>query len=162
VETHIPLLGETCALVGNVRVRNVATIGGNLCEADYASDPPAVLAALGARVHIEGPAGARVIEVTDLLRDFYETSLAPDELLSDVAVPIPPHGTRGAYLKFVTRSAEDRPCVGVAAFARQDDSGRLTGLRVAVGAVGGRPLRLEQIEAQAIGEQPTDGLFRSV
>src|SRR5262249_864525 len=116
----------------------------------------------GARVRIEGPAGARVIEVTDLLRDFYETSLAPDELVSDVAVPIPPHGTRGAYLKFVTRSAEDRPCVGVAAFARHGESGRRTGLRVAVGAVGGRPLRLEQIEAQAMGLQPTDGLFRSV
>src|SRR5919206_1629516 len=61
VRQHLPVLAGACALVGNVRVRNAATIGGNLCEADYASDPPGVLVALDARAVVHGPAGVRAV-----------------------------------------------------------------------------------------------------
>jgi carbon-monoxide dehydrogenase medium subunit len=155
VRTTIPLLAQTCNLVGNVRVRNAATIGGNLCEADYASDPPTVLVALDARVRVQGCAGARELAVAELIQDFYETSLAPDELVSEVQVPVPAPGTRGVYLKFVTRSAEDRPCVGVAALVRLDEDERVDELRVAVGAVAGRPLRLPAVEQEARGSRLT-------
>jgi len=153
VRATIPLLAQTCNLVGNVRVRNAATIGGNLCEADYASDPPTVLVALDARVRVHGRAGERELAVAELIQDFYETSLAPDELVSEVHVPVPASGMRGVYLKFVTRSAEDRPCVGVATLVRLDADGRVDELRVAVGAVAGQPLRLPAVEREVRGSR---------
>jgi aerobic carbon-monoxide dehydrogenase medium subunit len=162
VRQHLPVLAGACALVGNVRVRNAATIGGNLCEADYASDPPGVLVALDARVRVVGQGGARELAVADLIQDFYETSLAPDEVVAEVHVPLPVAGTRGAYLKYVTRSSEDRPCVGATGLLRLDEAGAIADLRVAVGAVAGQPLRLAAVEAQARGQQPTDDLFAAL
>jgi carbon-monoxide dehydrogenase medium subunit len=162
VRERVPLLAGACALVGNVRVRNAATVGGNLCEADYASDPPAVLVALDARVRVHGGGGEREVPVADLIADFYENTLGPDEIVTDVLVPIPPAGTHGVYLKYVTRSSEDRPCVGAAALVRQDADGRLADVRVAVGAVAGQPLRLPTVEAQARGQVPSETLFREL
>ena len=162
VQQQVPVLAGACGLVGNVRVRNAATLGGNVCEADYASDPPAVLVALDARLRIAGGRGTREAPVAEVIRDFYETTLAPDELATEVVVPIPEAGTRGVYLKFVTRSSEDRPCVGVAAVMRCGADGRIVDLRVAVGAVAGRPLRLPGIEATAVGQQPSEELFEHV
>jgi aerobic carbon-monoxide dehydrogenase medium subunit len=159
VRERLPVLAGACALVGNVRVRNAATIGGNVCEADYASDPPGVLVALDARVRVQGPGGARELPVAELIQDFYENSLAPDEVVTDVLVPLPPVGTRGAYLKYVTRSSEDRPCVGATALVQLDDGGRLADVRVAVGAVAGQPLRLPAVERAARGQAPSDALF---
>jgi aerobic carbon-monoxide dehydrogenase medium subunit len=160
VQQHAPVLAETCNLVGNVRVRNAATVGGNVCEADYASDPPGVLTALDARARVQGPSGTREVPISELITDFYETSLAPEELVSDVLVPIPPSDARGVYLKYITRSSEDRPCVGTTALLRLDDGGRIGELRVAVGAVAGKPLRLPEVEATAAGELPSEEIFR--
>ncbi|HZT06736.1 MAG TPA: xanthine dehydrogenase family protein subunit M [Chloroflexota bacterium] len=161
VRQGAPVLAQACGLVGNVRVRNAATIGGNVCEADYASDPPGVLCALGARVRIAGPRGEREIAVHELITDFYETSLAPDEIVSEVLVPLPPSNARCVYLKYVTRSSEDRPCVGATALLRLDGN-RVEELRVAVGAVGGSPLRLPAIDATAAGMPATVDLFRHI
>ena len=162
VRVHLPVLAGACDLVGNVRVRNAATVGGNLCEADYASDPPGVLAALDARVVVQGGRGTRELAVADLIQDFYETALAPDELVTAVRVPLPAEPPRGVYLKYVTRSTEDRPCVGVTALLGHDNTGKLQDLRVAVGAVAGRPLRLPTVEARARGEEPTEALFAEI
>jgi carbon-monoxide dehydrogenase medium subunit len=162
VREHLPALAGACALVGNVRVRNAATLGGNLCEADYASDPPGVLVAHDARVVIHGAAGARELPVAELIQDFYETALAPDELVAAVRVPLAPAARQGTYLKYVTRSAEDRPCVGVTALVARDGDERLNEVRVAVGAVAGRPLRLPAAEAMARGERPADDLFAAI
>ena len=104
-----PTLADTFAKVGNVRVRNAATVGGNLSEADYASDPPCVLVAMRARVTARGPKGAREIPLTDLFKGFYETALAPDEILTELIVPDPQPGSRSVYIKYVSRSSEDRP-----------------------------------------------------
>lgn len=162
VQDRLPVLAGACRLVGNVRVRNAATIGGNLCEADYASDPPGVLVALDARVRVQSRRGTRELPVAELLRDFYETSLAPDELVTEVVVPIPPPGTRGTYLKFITRSSEDRPCLGASALLKLDEDGTIADLRAAVGGIAGQPLRLPSAEAQARGQPPTADLFRAI
>lgn len=159
---RLPVLAGACRLVANVRVRNAATVGGNLCEADYASDPPGVLLALDARVRTRRGGETRELPVADLITDFYETSLAPDELVSDVLIPIPPAGTGGVYLKFITRSAEDRPCLGATALVRLDEDRRIAEARVAVGAVAGKPLRLPGVEATARGQQPSQELFREI
>jgi len=150
VRRRIPILAETFGLVANVRVRNVATVGGVVAEADYASDPPAALLALDAEIEARGPDGARRIAAAEFFRGFYETALRPDEIVTAVRVPVPPPGTQGAYEKFVTRSTEDRPCVGVATLVRFD-GGRCADLRVAVGAAAETPRRYPELEALGRG-----------
>jgi carbon-monoxide dehydrogenase medium subunit len=126
-----PALADAFSLVASPRVRNQATVGGVLADADYASDPPAMLAALGARAVLRSPRGERAVSVGDLIVGHYETCIEPDELLVEVRVP--PEPERATYRKFRSRSSEDRPCAAVAAVRGGD------GLRVVVGAVAGRP-----------------------
>jgi carbon-monoxide dehydrogenase medium subunit len=140
----IPVLAQTFAKVANVRVRNVATVGGVLAEADYASDPPAVFVGLAAEIEAYGPNGARTIPAAAFFHGFYETALEPSEILTSVRVPVPEAGTAAVYMKYVSRSSEDRPCVGV--FASAAPSG---GVRVVVGAAGETPQTFPEIEALA-------------
>ncbi len=138
-----PALRRAFSLVASPRVRNQATVGGVLADADYASDPPAMLAALGARAVLRSPRGERAVTVEELILGHYETCLEPDELLVGVRVPAEPR--RAVYRKFRSRSAEDRPCVAVAAAHGED------GLRVVVGAVAGTPQSFPDVCALAAG-----------
>ena len=146
-----PSLAYACHRVGNVRVRNVATFGGNVAEADYASDPPSVLVALDATCRVQGPAGQRTVAVRDLLTGFFTTTLEPGELVTDVLVPLPGAADRRSrYHKYISRSSEDRPCVGVAVTG--DFSGaEVTRLAVVVGAVAPVPQRFDHLVSPAIG-----------
>jgi carbon-monoxide dehydrogenase medium subunit len=162
VREHLPVLAETFAEVANVRVRNAATVGGNLAEADYASDPPAVLVGLRARVKAASQRGVREISLTEFFKDFYETALAEDEILTEVAVPELSPNWRSAYLKYVSRSSEDRPCVGAAAFVDLDEDGLCRELRVVVSAVAETPREVADAEALARGERLTDELIGEV
>jgi aerobic carbon-monoxide dehydrogenase medium subunit len=162
VRDRCPTLARACGQVGNVRVRNAATIGGNLSEADYASDPPAVLSAARARVKARGPKGEREIPLTEFFTGFYETALAPDEVLVEVIVPPPLPTTRSSYVRYVTRSSEDRPCVGVSAFVDVDDGGICRDLRVVVGAVSETPREVVAAEQLGIGQELTDRLIETV
>ena len=147
-----PVLADTYADVANVRVRYQATVGGNLCDADYASDPPAVLAAVDAAVIARSASGERSIPVRELIVGHYETILAPDELVAEVVVPPLPPGAGTAYLKYRSRSHEDRPCVGVAALVDLAPDGRCRRLEVVVGAAADRPQRLSGILTAAEGQ----------
>lgn len=161
VRETIPVLAETFELVANVRVRNAATVGGVLAEADYASDPPAVLLALDASVVARGPTGERTIPLKAFFKAFYETDLAANEILTTLRVPIPPEGTAASYQKFVTRSSEDRPCVGVVAAIRFAADGRtIDDLRIAVAAAAETPQRFPEVEATARGAELSDELVR--
>jgi carbon-monoxide dehydrogenase medium subunit len=165
VRRHYPSLAVACGRVGNVRIRNAATIGGNLAEADYASDPPATLVALDATVQIIGPAGDRRSSVADLLLGFYETTLEPTEIIT--AVELPPREAerdRDVYLKYISRSSEDRPCVGVAASGRFaiDDPSVVESLRVVIGAAVGVPQRFPEAEALATGQRLTPELSERI
>jgi carbon-monoxide dehydrogenase medium subunit len=139
-----PVVARAFGLVASPRVRNQATVGGVLADADYASDPPAVLAALGARVVLRSLRGERTVAIDELIRGYYETCIEADELLVDVVVPPAPE--RAVYRKFRSRSTEDRPCVAVAA-ARDG-----TRVRVVVGAVAEVPQHFADICALADGE----------
>ncbi|MPZ61390.1 MAG: 4-hydroxybenzoyl-CoA reductase [Propionibacteriales bacterium] len=161
IREHAPSVASACELVGNPRVRNVATIGGNLAEADYASDPPATLASVGARCAVTGTAGRRTVEVIDLITGFYETVLEPDELITHVEIPLPA-GPRGAvYLKYRTRSSEDRACVGVAARVDFRD-GAVGDLDVVVAAVASTLQRVPDPLAAARGRRLEPPVIREV
>jgi carbon-monoxide dehydrogenase medium subunit len=126
-----PGVQQVFAAVASPRVRNAATIGGVLGDADYASDPPAMLVALDAWVEALSMRGLRRIPVADLILGHYQTSLQEDELITRVLVPRGRHHV--TYRKLRTRSREDRPSVAVAASLHQ---GRVS---VVVGAVAERP-----------------------
>ncbi len=128
--TGWPVLARAFGLVASPRVRNVATVGGVLADSDYASDPPAMLAALDARVVLRSPGGQREVSVGELILGYYTTTIRRDELLVEVRVP--PEPARATYRKFRSRSSEDRPCAAVAAVRGER-------LRVVVGAVAETP-----------------------
>jgi carbon-monoxide dehydrogenase medium subunit len=157
-----PALAQTFGKVGNVRVRNAATVGGNLSEADYASDPPCVLVALRARVKAKSVRGEREIPVTQLFKGFYETALAPDEIMTELIVPDPAPGSRSAYLKYISRSSEDRPCVGMAVVVENEPDGSCKDLRLVAGAVSEIPQEIESAEAMARGQRLSDSLIEEI
>lgn len=162
VREHFPILAQTFGQVANVRVRNAATVGGNMTEADYASDPPCALVALRARVVAQGPKGRREIPLTGFFKDFYETALAPGEVLTEVIVPEESSTGRQAYLKYVTRSSEDRPCVGAFAWADVDAGGICQELRIVLGAVAATPQEFAEAERWARGERLTNDLIHKI
>jgi aerobic carbon-monoxide dehydrogenase medium subunit len=155
-------LAQTFGEVGNIRVRNAATVGGNLSEADYASDPPCLLVALRARVKASSVRGEREIPVTQLFKGFYETALASDEILTELIVPDPAPGSRSSYLKYISRSSEDRPCVGMAVLIEKEPDGRCKDLRLVAGAVAEIPQEIESAEAMARGKRLTDSLIEEI
>jgi carbon-monoxide dehydrogenase medium subunit len=162
VRQFCPALARAYSLVGNVRIRNQATVGGNLAEADYASDPPSMLLALGALVKVSGPGGAREIPIAEFFLGFYTTALEPAEIVTEVILPALPANQRSSYQKFSARSAEDRPCVVVAASAAFAPDGSCRDLRVVVGAAVETPQRLEQVESLARGTGLDDALIAAI
>ncbi len=160
VKTHYPALAEACHVVANIRIRNMATIGGNLAHGDYQSDPPTVLTALDARVELMSAGKVRQLALTDFQLGSYETALQPGELLAAVIIPPLPQGMSGHYVKFTTGSSEERPCAGVAALAKIDD-GVCQELRLAVGAVSAKPIRIAA-EKLAAGKALTAELIATI
>lgn len=131
VRSGWPGLSRAFGVVASPRVRNVATVGGVLADADYASDPPAMLVAARAVAEVASVRGVRRIPIEELIVGHYETTLDEDELITRVVVPRPTGPA--VYRKLRTRSQEDRPAVAVAV-AREADR-----VRVVVGAVSDRP-----------------------
>jgi carbon-monoxide dehydrogenase medium subunit len=161
VRVSLPSLAHASAVVGNVRIRNCATVGGLMAEADYASDPPAALVSLDARVTVTNGERAREIAVADFITDFFSTVLDPDEIVAGVSVPVRGGDVRSQYLKFSSRSAEDRPCVGVASSAIFEDE-RTADLRVVIGAVSGTPQWFPDITAPHLGAPLTDSAIAAI
>jgi carbon-monoxide dehydrogenase medium subunit len=145
IRQMFPVVAEAFSHIGNVRVRQTASVGGNLAHADYRLDPPPPLLALGAEVSAFGPNGARTIPLKSFFRGVYETVLEPGEILTEVKIPPIPANSKAAYLRYSTLSANDWPCVGVAAFL-QKENGRCKELRVALGGVAATPLLISGLE----------------
>lgn len=154
IREQFPSLAHACAVVGNVRVRNVATLAGNMAEADYASDPPSVLDSLSAECVTAGPGGERLLQAGQFITTFYENTLHHDEVLREIRLPKPQADRRTTYVKYISRSSEDRPCVGVAAATRLR-GGKVRALRVVVGAVAGTPQRCPEAALLLRGRSPT-------
>lgn len=151
-----PTLTGATALVANHRIRARATMGGVVAESDYASDPPSVLSTMGCRVRVVGSAGERWIGIDEFLVDYYETALEHGELVTEVRMPRPPVTAHTTYIKYISRSAEDRPCIGVAAYLDTDDAGRITTLRVAIAGATATPFRVPEALADATGAKAAD------
>lgn len=161
VRAHCPVLAEACHVVANIRIRNMATIGGNLAHADYQSDPPTVLTALDALVELACKRGTRQMKLSEFQRGSYETALETGELITAILIPPMPQDLKGVYIKFTTGSSGERPCAGVAALARMEN-GACRELRLAVGAVSQRPVRITAGEDMARGKDLNKDLIEAI
>jgi carbon-monoxide dehydrogenase medium subunit len=139
-----PVIVRTLRSLSNVRVRNVARIGGGLAHADPHMDLPPLLAALGATVTIAGPRGERAVPAIDISTGYLETSLKRNELIVRVDVPAL-SGRRAAYLKATTRCADDWPAVGIAAVLDLDKD-VVRGASLVASAATDKPTRLLSAE----------------
>ena len=157
VRNGFPVIARTLRTLSNVRVRNVATIGGHLAHGDPCMDLPPVLSALGARVVIAGPSGERTVEVEKLSVGYYETVLARNEIISELVVPAQA-GRRAAYLKCTTRSSDDWPALGVA--VSLDAQGSVVReASVVVSAATSKPTRLTATEALLRGADVNESVL---
>ena len=139
IRASFPALADAFGQIGNIRIRQTASIGGNLAHADYRLDPPPALLVLGAEVSLFGANGARTVPLSQFFQGLYETALKPAELLIDIKVPFMPENSRAVYLRYSTLSANDWPCLGVAAFLSKAN-GRCRELRVALGGLASTPV----------------------
>jgi aerobic carbon-monoxide dehydrogenase medium subunit len=122
IARHAPILSRVYSQIANVRVRNVATVGGNLADADHRLDPPGALGVLGAEVELASARGRRTVAVADLFSGFQTSVLARDEILTAVHVPRR-SPQRWGFLKFKSLGRNDWPCVGIAASLGTTTSG---------------------------------------
>jgi len=144
-----PVIPRTMRRLSNVRVRNVATVGGALAHGDPHMDLPPVAIALGGRVRIATASGERELAVEDLLTGYYETALKPNELIA--ALHIPAQGkSRAAYCKVTAGAADDWPALGVAV-ATEADGTSIKSARVVVSAATPKATRLKAAEAALAG-----------
>jgi carbon-monoxide dehydrogenase medium subunit len=145
VRNSIPVVAQAFSTIGNVRVRETASVGGNLAHADYRLDPPPTLLLLKSEVTLFGLAGSRVIPLRDFFTGMYETVLAPGEILVDVKVPYMPNESKAVYLRHSALSANDWPCLGVAALVAKE-KGRLRELRLALSGMAATPVSVDGLE----------------
>ena len=160
VREHAPLLAEAYRRVGTVRIRNMATVGGGLAHGDPNQDPQPALIALGASVVLASKTGTREVAIEELSSGYYETVIAPNEVLTEVVVPVPPSGAGHAFIKFLPRTADDYATVSVAVLLSVDSSGNCRDVRIALGSCGVIPIRAHQAEGILEGRAPTPQRLR--
>lgn len=155
VAAKFPLLQDTARLIADPQVRNRATVAGNLAHGDPANDQPATMLALGAEVVIEGSGGERTLAVSELFVGTLTTALAPDEIIKEVRVPVPPANSGGAYYK-IERRVGDFATVAVAAQVTLDGSGNIASAGIGLTNVGPVPIKATAAEAALAGKAPDE------
>jgi len=150
VRDRYPLLADTDGVIGDPLVRNQATVAGNLAHADPANDHPATMLAFGASVVATGPNGTRTIAISDFFTGIFTTTLEPDEILTEIRVPMPQPGSGGAYLK-VERKVGDFAAAAVAVQITLDGDS-FTSAGIGLTNVGPMPIKATRAEKALIGK----------
>jgi carbon-monoxide dehydrogenase medium subunit len=155
IKEKFPVIVEMERQIGNVRVRNMGTLAGNLCFAEHRSDVGTLLMGLKARVKAIGSNGERELGLEDFFVDFYETALEEDELVTEIQIPILPRNSVGTYQRF---ALSEWPTVGVAViltFEPNADEGIKDAI-ITLGSVNPTPMRArkaeEAIKGKAVNE----------
>jgi carbon-monoxide dehydrogenase medium subunit len=156
VREKFPVLCEAEREVANIRVRNMGTVGGNLASGEPFTDLAQIFIALDGKVKIAGPLVHRIIPVEELFVDFYTTSLAEDEILTQVVLPPLPVHSGIDYIRFSSSSVVDKPSVGVAVRLILDSAiETIQTARIVLGCVGATPVRARKAEALLMGKKLT-------
>ncbi len=153
IKKKYPIISDTAAVIADPLVRNMATVGGNLAHADPANDHPATMLALGAEVVAAGPKGTRKIPLSDFFTGLFTTTLAPDEILTEIRVPAPAPRSGGAYLK-VERKVGDFAAAAVAVQITLENN-VIKSVGIGLTNVGSTPIKARRAE-KAITGKPAD------
>lgn len=159
VKTHCPLLAETAAQIGDQQVRNRGTIGGSLAHADPAADWPAAILALNAEIVVRHPQGERTIPASDFFVELMTTALEPNELVTEIRVPVPAQPSAAAYLK-VAQSASGFALVGVAV-QLQLSEGRCADVSIGITGLAHKAFRATAAEAALRGQTLDDAVIQA-
>jgi carbon-monoxide dehydrogenase medium subunit len=154
LQARCPLLALTGGQIGDVQVRNKGTIGGSLAHADPAADWTAAVLALDGELKAVSQSGERWIAAADFFVDLLTTSLAANEILSEIRVPVAPDRSGDAYLK-VHHPASGFAVVGVAVRLALDGGGNCSDLAVGITGAASKPFRASRVEQALKGKAPT-------
>lgn len=155
VRSKYAILADTTHVIADPQVRNLATVGGNLAHGDPANDHPATMVALGAQVVANGPKGERVIPIERFFVSLFTTALEPDEILTEIRVPIPPARSGGAYQK-LERKVGDFATAAVAVQLTLDGQGSCQKVGIGLTNVGATPIKARKAEASLQGKKVDD------
>lgn len=162
VKGHYPVLADVFGDIASHQVRNLATIGGNICNAAPSADSPPILIIYGAKVEIFHPTGSRTV----LLEEFFKgpgiVDLKEGEILTGIMVPLPVDRVGYAYIKHTVRRSLDIAIVSVAVRVKIDEDDKIcTDARVVIGASAPVPLRIKEAEKALIGTRLEENVLRS-
>jgi carbon-monoxide dehydrogenase medium subunit len=153
IRTRYPILLDTTVVIADPLVRNMATVGGNLAHGDPGNDHPATMLVLGAQVVAVGQKGERVIPIDKFFLGLFSTALKPDEIVTEIRIPVPAARTGGAYVKF-ERKVGDYATAAAAAYVTLSASGTVEQVGLALTNVGPAAVRATAAEKQLIGKKP--------
>ena len=161
VQTAAPILAQGASKVGSTAIRNLGTIGGNLCHNEPGADLPPALLALNASVELRSSKATRQVPLREFFRNYFETVVAPEELLCGIEIPKLPSGTHGVYLKHAI-SSEDLAIAGVAVVLIPDEKqpAKMCEVRIALGGVSAVPMRATKAENLCNGAVLSQELMR--
>ncbi|MEX2202648.1 MAG: xanthine dehydrogenase family protein subunit M [Actinomycetota bacterium] len=157
VSASHPLLASTAPQIADPLVRNLGTVGGSLAHADPAGDWGSAMLAAGASVMLKSSRGEREVPISDFLVDIFTTTLEPDELLTEVRVPLPSAKMGGAYLK-LERKVGDFATVGVAVQVEMAN-GTIGRAGIALTGVGSKNIHATDAEGSLAGAEPNEAAF---
>lgn len=152
VQARYPILLDTAKVIADPLVRNMATVGGNLAHGDPGNDHPATMLALGAQVVATSPRGERVIPITQFFLGLFRTALRPDEVLTEIRIPVPPARSGGAYVK-LERKVGDYATAAAAAQVTLDGKGGFERVGLALTNVGPTPIKATDAESFLVGKR---------
>lgn len=153
IRNKYPILLDTAKVIADPLVRNMATVGGNLAHGDPGNDHPATMLALGAQVVATGPKGERVIPVEQFFQGLFRTALRPDEVLTEIRVPVPPARSAGAYVK-LERKVGDYATAAAAVQITLDGKGGIERAGIGLTNLGPMPIKAVDAEKFLAGKRP--------
>jgi carbon-monoxide dehydrogenase medium subunit len=159
IQQDFTALAVSAGLIGSVQILNMATVGGNICNASPSADTAPALLVLGANVVIASTQGERTLPIEEFFLGPGKTILRSAELLKTIQIPQLEVHSGSFYYRFTPRARMDIAVVGVAAMLTLDEKGTIAKARIALGAVAPTPIRAYKAEGDLIGEPPSDELF---
>jgi CO/xanthine dehydrogenase FAD-binding subunit len=158
IQQNHPMISQAASLIGSMAIRNVGTIGGNLCHASPSAETAPSLIGLEAKVKVVGPNGERTVALEKFFTGPGQTVLQTGELMVEIQVPPMPAGSRGIYLKHSTRGTVNPAIVGVAAIVQMEGE-RCKEIKLVLGAVASTPIRAKRAEEILRGKEIDDALI---
>lgn len=162
INKYLPALSEAAVSVGGPQIRNMATIGGNICNGAVSADSATTMLAYNAALKLISPAGTRIVQVQDFYAGPGKVNLLPGEILTDILISEDSYSkASGCYIKYSIRKAMDIAMIGVSVVCKAE-GGKFSDVRIALGVAGPTPIRCNEAEAYAKGRDITDEALKEI